>query len=1056
MSPAARFWFLLAAAVLVVAADGAAQQPPAAEVPFTGEVVLDFVGPDEAPLRMPTDVVVADGSVVCVADGVNDRVLIFSADGGLLRVIDQVGERPLSRPVGVDLDASGSLWIADTGNARLVAVGLDGTLRRELAIPAGDTRQPRDLTDLALSSDGAVLWAVDNENHELLRFELAGETMRRFGGEGDALGRLFYPFMLATHPSGDVFVSEAINARVQYFGPDGRTAAWLGTYGVDLGQLHRPKGVAVDAAGRVWIADGTMGVIQAFRATGGVIDVLRDSAGAPLKFAAPCGIDFDAAGNLYVAELGADRVRKLRISLRPEQIDATRRQPPPAPERQQPRACTACHVEWLDPLVRNLPTQLMQPPATSPGHPAVSRSGSCLSCHDSSVADSRASVWVEHGHTIGQVPGEEMLARTKLPLPDQQIQCRTCHSAHTRGGAGVGPQGHIFHEAVFLRVTSEPSELCISCHGSMGGGVPAGMHPLTRAENPTPDVLLAAGARPGTDHNLVTCLVCHTGHGATDDLILRLNVAGNELCLACHTEMRADAPPHPLDARLSDEQQDFVHGLGRRVGPDGSSTCLSCHRMHHAADEHHLLEFQLASSEGCVGCHRQQGGMLGASHDLRASRPDVFNALGLTAVEGGPCSACHMVHNLARAPQPAPADAAGHCLSCHRPEQMASSHVLGSLNHPGDRCTDCHDPHETRFDHYLSQSPAQLCIGCHAEHGELAGGPHDVQAAAAAQSDPSWPAAALAADDACLACHRPHGDETSTLFRAGVAAGLNASDGACVACHANASWNAGEHAALHTRDASAITGGEGLPLVEQADGQAAIGCRTCHDPHRGGPHAAASSLLRVAEGAAPESLCISCHASSGSIELTSHSAASLAAAGLESGGCRPCHVLHAPPERVRPHLLWPHDLGGALAAADATAVNDPYCTACHHSDGPAVAPAVASHPEVPMSAAAAGGDPGLPLFDAAGQCDPRGKMTCRTCHLPHGRPWLSSEQLAGLTPAERSARKIQLRPFEPPNACTACHGFDGLRRFLYFHDPQRRGGPLQRPAEPLDRLTLQD
>ena len=27
--------------------------------------------------------------------------------------------------------------------------------------------------------------------------------------------------------------------------------------------------------------------------------------------------------------------------------------------------------------------------------------------------------------------------------------------------------------------------------------------------------------------------------------------------------------------------------------------------------------------------------------------------------------------------------------------------------------------------------------------------------------------------------------------------------------------------------------------------------------------------------------------------------------------------------------------------------------------------------------------------------------------------------------------------------CTSCHGFDALRRVLYFHDPSRRSGPMR-------------
>ncbi len=39
------------------------------------------------------------------------------------------------------------------------------------------------------------------------------------------------------------------------------------------------------------------------------------------------------------------------------------------------------------------------------------------------------------------------------------------------------------------------------------------------------------------------------------------------------------------------------------------------------------------------------------------------------------------------------------------------------------------------------------------------------------------------------------------------------------------------------------------------------------------------------------------------------------------------------------------------------------------------------------------------------------------------------------------AAKPMLRPYAAPNLCSGCHGFDGLRRYLYFHDPRRRAAP---------------
>jgi hypothetical protein len=91
-----------------------------------------------------------------------------------------------------------------------------------------------------------------------------------------------------------------------------------------------------------------------------------------------------------------------------------------------------------------------------------------------------------------------------------------------------------------------------------------------------------------------------------------------------------------------------------------------------------------------------------------------------------------------------------------------------------------------------------------------------------------------------------------------------------------------------------------------------------------------------------------------------------------------------------------------------------------------------------MFASVAATTPGvLTLFGQTGKPDPRGRIGCQTCHLPHGRsPGESATE-------QKRGMRLEVRSFEVPNLCNRCHG-DGARwRYLYFHDPQRRKGPTR-------------
>ncbi len=1021
--------------------------------PFVGTLDQAFERRGERPMRMPSDVAVVASGRVYVADGMHDRVLVFESDGAFAGEIGAGEDQNLKHPSGLGADTADRVWIADVGNHRLVCVDGDGATVEIVVPPLAGDGAPPELTDVALSRDGRWLWCVDNHAHRLLRLERANGVWASFGRSGSALGQLQYPYMLAVAASGDVFLSDVINARIAGFDAEGRPFRSIGAYGVTLGSLYRPKGVAVDADGRVWVSDSVTGVIQVFRGNGAFLDVLRDASDGPMRFAQPNGLAFDADGALYVAELGADRIRKVTLAVSVEGWIPKPPNTPPSGFGQQAQNCTICHTEWLPEFANAAPNLLMPAPDSPPNDPFVARAESCLSCHDGSVVDSRRRVWEDHGHATGVDPPQSMRVPSNLPLVDGKIACRTCHSAHASGQA----TGDI-KTAVFLRVPNAASEMCMSCHTDKTRGAAFGTHPTGGMPWPVPQALIEAGAKVGPDPRELTCQVCHTPHGAQYDHLLVLGVNSNELCMQCHDQMRPGMfrpgahLEHPLMAKVNDEQRAAVQAMGTRLGPDDELVCLSCHKLHHGKGDRYMLADDLNEGQMCLRCHSQRATLLGSTHDLRISRPDERNRLGMTASSGGPCSSCHMFHRYARVPKPTLEDSRGLCMTCHSDGACAESAGIGTVNHSSDSCTVCHDPHSPMHAPFLTAPAQQLCVNCHREMGAMAGGAHD------AHGSP-WRSVAQAPADACLGCHRPHGDTATGLFRlpaqpalapqpAGKLYGSIADqDAVCIACHSEAAFGSGAMAAAHPVAAGTNRPlPDELPLVHTSTGGSRIGCKTCHDPHA---HANRRDLLRGdpiatkdAHGLAQTDLCVKCHSDMAQIQLTSHSPDRMAAAGLRHEACLPCHQPHGPSEAINAALLWPKTLDGVVRphtpGSPMRHTDDTHCTACHVAGGAAAGPAVATHPDVPIVALTGPGLADLPVFDAQGRPSQFGAIGCRTCHLPHGRP-ADLEVALLASERERAQMRLQLRPFVAPNVCTSCHGDDGLRRYLYFHDAERRG-----------------
>ncbi len=1069
---------------------------------FVGEPDLDFTWTVTPALVMPSAVAVSSAGDVYVCDGVNNRVLRFHASGRLVEEIREVGGETLDRPLSVRGDTDGRLWIADTGHGRVLIAEV-GARGPRVLVPttagAGPGRydttagaepgrydttagaepgryktgdggsRPPDLTDVAPTGDGRTAWCVDNDGHALLRVDTVTGRALRMGRHGAVLGQLDYPFMLAVGAGGDVYVTDVLNGRVAVFNASGQPVRSLGSYGLDPGQFYRPKGIALDAEGRVWVSDAVLGVIQVFAAEGAFLGVLRTADGTPLRFHEPAGLAFDASGRLYVAESGADRVRRVRVRVDPNAPPETA--PPATLVSPQPRTCTACHLEWMSPLIHGRGTELIDVPDNPPEHPLVSRAATCRTCHDGTVVDSRRRVWVEHGHREGLAPPAGMPAPRHLPLVNGRLVCRTCHSAHTRGGSG-----NALKDAVFLRVERDPGELCATCHPGFDAGPAEGMHPL--GPMVPQETGYAAAEHAGLNGaEVATCLACHMAHGPRETHLLAINPATNDGCLTCHATMNAALfaggarHAHGREPLLSADQRAVVAHLETAVGPLGELLCRTCHRVHHAPVAENLLAFDPAATEGCAACHPTQRGVIGTPHDLSWSQPET-TATGEPACRArpstagaepgryetpagteprhyetlaeagtgdnrvsGPCSGCHFAHRDARPPRPTEQDRLGLCASCHGASEFPAARALGEANHPQADCTACHDPHEPQYAKFMQAPPAQVCVECHAESGRVTGGPHDLAGGAN-----RWPAASVATHDTCLACHRPHGDNAESLWRGGRAANAEPRDAACLACHSDAApGTASPVALLHPQEWSAASF---LDKPATAPDEPRIECRTCHDPHRSTP-----KLWRLATGADSQQLCLPCHDAMIHIGMIGHGPTFLTAAGFEAGTCRPCHRVHADPATVDLPLLWPRELCAYEAGLPPDPLSaDDRCLCCHRDGGLAPPPRIATHPAAEMFNPEPPGTPRhLPLFNADDAVDPGGRIRCHTCHLTHGRaePIPLPEGLEVLSPRELRARVWHIRRFVTPNVCTTCHGADALRRFMYFHDAERRGGPIE-------------
>ena len=268
-----------------------------------------------ASLAAPYDVAVDAAGNLFIADTANQRIRKVST-GGIITTVAGNGQlgysgdggpatlASLGNPDGIAVDASGSLFIADTYNNRIRKVSPSGIIT---TVAGGN---------YGFSGDGGLATLAS----------LAGESATHQG--------------VAVDVSGNLFIADTDNERIRKVSPSGiiSTVAGNGTdpatnpfsdgdgWQATMAALFGPTGVTPGASGELFIADNTDNRIRKV-STDGIITTVAGSGGiggeslgalsgdgGPATSAVlsnPSSVTVDVSGNLFIADSDNNRIRKV-------------------------------------------------------------------------------------------------------------------------------------------------------------------------------------------------------------------------------------------------------------------------------------------------------------------------------------------------------------------------------------------------------------------------------------------------------------------------------------------------------------------------------------------------------------------------------------------------------------------------------------------------------------------------------------------------------------------------------------------------------------------------
>jgi tripartite motif-containing protein 71 len=225
-----------------------------------GSVAAVFGSPAPGPTILQTPVAVAfdPAGLVYALDQRKSRITVFDRAGNIVREIGSLGSGwgQLESPSALTIVGS-TIYVADTGNGRIVRFGLDGS-------PQGSIGDFTSVRGVAVSPDGQRIYASDAATSRIYVLGADGSEQAVLGGRGRKPGKFDAPAQLALDAGGNLWVVDRGNNRIQQFGPDDKPIQMFGQRGTGSGEFVHPSGITVDCHGQVTVTDTDNNRVQQF------------------------------------------------------------------------------------------------------------------------------------------------------------------------------------------------------------------------------------------------------------------------------------------------------------------------------------------------------------------------------------------------------------------------------------------------------------------------------------------------------------------------------------------------------------------------------------------------------------------------------------------------------------------------------------------------------------------------------------------------------------------------------------------------------------------------
>lgn len=213
---------------------------------------------DDETLKLlePLDVDVSSGGNIYVADSGGCQIKVFNMSGKYLFKFGKRGKGSgqFLAPVGIAV-ASDRIYVADSVTMRVQEFDLKGNYLRDLLTPTLN-KQIGAIRPVGVDVDsGGNIYLTDVFYQRVVKLSPAGEPLLNFGRPGTAGGQFLYPNDVTVDKQGTIYVSDSNNTRIQVFDAQGNLSHIYGPGGKLDVSLALNRGIATDDLNRLYVVD---------------------------------------------------------------------------------------------------------------------------------------------------------------------------------------------------------------------------------------------------------------------------------------------------------------------------------------------------------------------------------------------------------------------------------------------------------------------------------------------------------------------------------------------------------------------------------------------------------------------------------------------------------------------------------------------------------------------------------------------------------------------------------------------------------------------------------